>query len=156
MVMTALSLAENLTRLRKKKVLIADDDRDDLDLAAIEFKRLRGVTLSFATSGTEAVEMVEKSHYDLILLDNHLPGISGVEAAVNIRTIQPGVSIIICTGFISDSLTAAALSTGLPVMAKPLDIQRLKGLLSSLGNCVIDDVGSSYIAPAPSHVPAFA
>lgn len=55
-----------------------------------------------ADNGTDAIEMVKKINYDLILMDIHMPGISGIVATQNIRKFNPDIPIIALTAVTID------------------------------------------------------
>ena len=55
------------------KILIIEDDRNVL-YALEELLRVEGFVVGSATSGDEALDMLNKENYDLALLDLHLPG----------------------------------------------------------------------------------
>jgi len=71
-------------KLKNIKVLLVDDDN---------FNRLLGLTIlrnfkcryDFAINGTEAIKKIRNNNYDVILLDIHMPDISGVEVAKFLR-----------------------------------------------------------------------
>lgn len=63
---------------RKKRVLVADDDKDFLSVtqALLEFAKLKADT---AENGTEALKLIKKNKYDLLILDVVMPGIDGIK-----------------------------------------------------------------------------
>ncbi len=69
------------------KLLIADDDLDFRESLAEVFAR-RGFSTQLAADGCEAVEIVQSSgDLHLVLLDVHMPRLSGLEALEQIRTL---------------------------------------------------------------------
>ncbi len=67
-----------------KKILIIDDNNDILDI----FKKLlveEGFNVSAAKSGITGIELFKKERFDLVITDTHMPGISGLDIAENIR-----------------------------------------------------------------------
>ena len=79
------------------RILLADDE------AAIRFTleillRRQGYSITTATSGTEALALVERQQFELLLLDLKMPGLSGVQVAQRARELQPPPAILILTG----------------------------------------------------------
>jgi CheY-like chemotaxis protein len=62
----------------KKPVLIVDDEQTNRDLLSRRLERA-GFDVKAAASGPEALEMLDAHAVDLVLLDNMMPGMSGVE-----------------------------------------------------------------------------
>lgn len=80
----------------------------------------RGVSCDIANNGTEAVEMAGKTPYDGILMDIHMPGISGVEATIQIRQFDKETPIIALTAIsLDDSLEAFYAAGCNDVVTKP-------------------------------------
>ncbi|MCK4725274.1 MAG: response regulator, partial [Anaerolineales bacterium] len=67
------------------RVLLVDDDPDTLRLVSIMLQR-QGYDVGAASSGTQALSMIEKEQPDLILLDVMMPDIDGFEVARRIRS----------------------------------------------------------------------
>ena len=65
-----------MTTLNGKKILLVDDDPDILTSMQAAFEPT-GAAIESANNGNKAVELAEKSHPDLIVLDMMLPGRSG-------------------------------------------------------------------------------
>jgi len=79
------------------RILVADDE------AAIRFTieillRRQGYTVTTATSGIEALALIERQPFELLLLDLKMPGLSGLQVAQHARELQPPPAILILTG----------------------------------------------------------
>lgn len=78
------------------------------------------ITCDIAGDGTKAIQLAKKNGYDGILMDIHLPGISGVEATVQIRTFNKEVPIIALTAIsLDDSLESFYAAGCNDVVTKP-------------------------------------
>lgn len=66
--------------MRGHKILIVEDDEDIVELLTYWFSR-EGFGLQSATTGEEALELIEENTPDLVILDIMLPGINGFEVA---------------------------------------------------------------------------
>ncbi len=65
----------------------------------------KDIRCDIAGNGTEAIDLARKNDYDGILMDIHMPGISGVEATVQIRKFDKDIPIIALTAIsLDDSL----------------------------------------------------
>jgi CheY-like chemotaxis protein len=60
------------------------------------------INCSVADNGEDAVKMVKENHYDLILMDIHMPGISGIEATQQIKEFKQDIPIIALTAVTID------------------------------------------------------
>ncbi|MEI6437479.1 MAG: ATP-binding protein [Candidatus Omnitrophota bacterium] len=67
------------------RILLAEDNLVNQKIAARVLEK-RGWEVVCAVNGREVLDIVGKSHFDLILMDDHMPEMSGVEATVLIRT----------------------------------------------------------------------
>jgi len=67
-----------------KKILIVDDDIDIAELESYLLKK-EGYETVIKISGEEALDEIEKTNYDLILMDIMMPGISGIELCAKVR-----------------------------------------------------------------------
>lgn len=65
----------------------------------------KDIRCDIANNGTEAIDLTKKNEYDGILMDIHMPGISGVEATIQIRKFDKNIPIIALTAIsLDDSL----------------------------------------------------
>ncbi len=82
-------------------------------------------------TGRDAVAQIEKSGYDIILLDYQLPDVDGLEVARKVRQIHPEAVIFLVTAFQLSELPA---HIGLidAYFNKPLDLQQLREALDQI------------------------
>ncbi len=73
------------------------DDEVDLLKAHILFLEKKGYAVDVATNGYDALEMCQSTNYDLILLDENMPGLSGLETLARIKDMQPTLPVIMVT-----------------------------------------------------------
>ena len=80
----------------------------------------KDITSDIASNGTEAIELAKKNTYDAILMDIHMPGISGEEATIEIRKFDMKTPIIALTAIsLDDSLESFYAAGCNDVVTKP-------------------------------------
>lgn len=112
-------ITENNYDLNDLHVLVVEDNKIN---QVITKKMLlkRGISCDIAGNGSLAVEMAEKNTYDGILMDIHMPGISGVEATIEIRKFNKDIPIIALTAIsLDDSLEGFYAAGCNDVVTKP-------------------------------------
>lgn len=67
-----------------KKILIVDDALD-IQIVLRKFLERSGASVEIATTGTQALQIAKGKDYDLVLLDIHLPDMSGYEVMAELR-----------------------------------------------------------------------
>jgi CheY-like chemotaxis protein len=81
-----------------KRILIVDDE-DVVGVSIAAILSLDGHCTEFVTSALEALRRYAPDKYDLIVLDNRMPEMNGVELAQRIRSQHPAQAIILLTGY---------------------------------------------------------
>jgi DNA-binding response OmpR family regulator len=81
---------------RPKTVLWVDDEIESLD-AHVLFLREQGYAVEQAAHGDDALALLRKQAYGIVLLDEHLPGRRGLELVGEIRSIDPAVPVVMVT-----------------------------------------------------------
>ena len=111
------------------KLLIADDDRDFRESLGEVFER-RGYDTRLAADGREAVEIVRShSGLHLVILDVHMPHLSGIEALVQIRQVVPDrLPCILMSAQLDDRIIrqAEGLHTA-SLLSKPFTLRDVTG-----------------------------
>lgn len=108
-----------------KRVLIVDNN-SIAQLIERTFLELSGLTVDCAESGETALSLIEKCHYDLILMDLGLPGIDGIETTKKIKAYEvahnlPSVPIVAVTVNANETNESLFLAAGMSEMIlKPL------------------------------------
>ncbi|MDO4190756.1 MAG: PglZ domain-containing protein [Bacteroidales bacterium] len=72
---------------------------DEIDLLKTHFLYLehKNYKLTAATNGIDAIEMVRKQNFDIVFLDEHMPGKSGLEVLGEIKAIAPALPVVMIT-----------------------------------------------------------
>ena len=73
------------------------DDEIDLLKAHMLFLEKKGYDVDTASNGYDALDMCQKENYDLILLDENMPGLSGLETLSRIKDLHPTVPVVMVT-----------------------------------------------------------
>jgi CheY-like chemotaxis protein len=73
------------------------DDEIDLLKPHILFLTNKGYQVDKVTNGIDAIEKVKENNYDVIFLDENMPGISGIETLSQIKVIRPDVPVVMIT-----------------------------------------------------------
>lgn len=82
--------------MKPKKVLYAEDEFTNRKLMEIQLNG-SGISCDFAVDGTEALSLFKSRRYDLVILDQFMPGMNGDAVARVIREISPGTPLIAIT-----------------------------------------------------------
>ena len=115
--------------LRGMRVLIADDNEVNR-MVAFEFLKAWGVAADLAHDGPSCLECIKARKYDLVLMDKHMPGMSGMETARAIRMIDgqnSNVPIIAVTADAMPGERETMIAAGMnDFVTKPLRADSLK------------------------------
>lgn len=82
--------------MQKFNILWADDEIDLLK-PHILFLQQRGYDVVTVNSGLDAVEKVEEQNFDIVFLDEMMPGMTGLEALQQIKILKPQVPVVMIT-----------------------------------------------------------
>jgi DNA-binding response OmpR family regulator len=102
-------------------ILYAEDDPDTRELVQL-FLRQAGFRVSVRADSSEVLSLVATDHIDVLLLDNWMPGITGLELCRRIRSFNQTMPILFCSGAVTEADKKAALSAGAQgYIGKPFD-----------------------------------
>lgn len=103
------------------RVLVAEDNALERSTLVDLLVALGHMVVAEVESGTEAIEKAQQFTPDAVLLDMHMPGASGVQAAEEIAAALPGTAVVLITGDLSLTLSSADVlrSTAVALLSKP-------------------------------------
>jgi len=108
-------------------ILFVDDERMVTDVVHHMLQRL-GYGVIVANSGQEALEMyrIHGTNIGLVILDVVMPEMDGCETFHQLRSLDPDVKVLLCSGFSPDGRAQDAISRGcLGFIRKPLSMKKL-------------------------------
>ncbi|MDB9883058.1 PglZ domain-containing protein [Bacteroidia bacterium] len=114
------------------KILWADDEIDHLK-AHIFFLEERGYNVTTVTNGLDATEKVKENHFDLVFLDENMPGISGLEALKIIKEIDDNLPVIMITKSEEDHIMEDAIGSKIAdYLIKPVNPRQILSTIKKL------------------------
>lgn len=108
------------------RVLVVDDN-DSVREVTSEMLRTLGCTVVTADSGANAISLASQGHFDLVLMDCHMPAMSGPEAAEKLIDQFAHLPIVAMTAYDSEEFTAQIQASGMAgQLHKPFTLQGLE------------------------------
>lgn len=103
------------------RLLIVDDDNLIRWALAQEFSA-HGIAVSICHDGKEALDRIHAAHYDLAILDVHLPDANGIEILEEIKRVSPGTRVIVISADADTANIRRAIAAGAEqFIEKPFD-----------------------------------
>jgi len=95
-------------KMTKKRILWVDDEIDLLR-AHVRLLEEKGYTVEVAANGEDAIEMAREKDYDLVFLDEMMPGIGGLQTLSKMKEMAPNLPIVMVTKNEAESLMEEAI-----------------------------------------------
>lgn len=115
-----------------KVVLVVDDETGYRDMIQYELEKF-GYKILTAASGPEAVELVRNHKVDLVLTDMKMSPMDGLDTVIAIRKLQPGMPIVLMTGYaIEERVTEALQRKASTCLRKPFNVDELHGVIQAV------------------------
>lgn len=120
-------------RPARARVLFIDDDANLGKLARIMLERL-GCEVTIATSGPAGLQLVldRPERFDLVLTDQVMPDVSGIDLAARIHAVRPDLPVVLCTGGNQHDEHRARRAGIRAILLKPITSRDLAALLDRL------------------------
>lgn len=113
--------------------LLIVDDQPGIRLLLEELFRKEGYETRGASNGMEALQKIEQSRPDCILLDMKMPGMDGIEVLKKIKADWPTIPVMMMTAFGEMELTDEALAIGASkYFTKPFDVHEVREAVNHL------------------------
>ena len=98
------------------------DDEIDLLKPHIIFLEKKGYEITPVNSGTEAVELCKGSSYDIVLLDENMAGLSGLETLAKVKENKPNLLVIMITKSVEQYIMEEAIGAKISdYLIKPIN-----------------------------------
>src|SRR5512146_2802376 len=119
------------------RILIVDDDRT-LREGCARVLQVEGYNVSTRGRGAEAIEMVRRAHYAIVMVDLYMTPVPGLEILKAVLTIRPGTIVLVLTGNPSVASSMVALRSGAwGYLPKPFSGTHLQVLLGRAAFAVL-------------------
>ncbi len=119
--------------MRQVRILWVDDEIGVLR-PHILFLTEKGFETDTCPSGNDALRMLREKPYDIIFLDEHMPGLSGIETLRRIKAIRPSIPVVMITKSEEEEIMDAAIGSQIAdYLIKPV---RPKKILITLKNII--------------------
>ena len=121
------TISPSLYERRKMTRILIVDDEETIRLALRKFLRSRGYEVEIAGSGDQALQLLDKGSFSLMLCDVRMPGMTGVQIVPLARERDQDLAIIMLTA-VNDAATATeVLSSGATdYLMKPVELADLQ------------------------------
>src|SRR5687767_8250777 len=116
--------------LAKFPILVVDDEADNLDAFRFNFKK--AFQILTASGGEEALKVLESTDVAVIVTDQRMPKMSGLELLRAARPVRPDAVGIILTAYTDVDVLIEAINLGqiYRYITKPWDGKEVRGILS--------------------------
>ena len=112
-------------------ILVVDDD-EPIRTALKKYLIQQGFEIATASSGDEALKVLQKRKIACILLDVKMPGISGVDLVPRIMDIEPNAAVLMLTGVNDATSAALCMQRGaMDYLTKPIELSELSRAINS-------------------------
>ena len=123
--------------MKKPHILIIDDDKTSCRLIRMALEELGYPSPDVALSGIEALKILENQAYDLILLDNRMPGMTGVDFLKIFSTFRfrKNTKVLLVTAEIRKNIELDINNANISIdgiLSKPFNISSLLSAISDV------------------------
>jgi two-component system response regulator AlgR len=132
------------------QVLIVDDEalaRSRLRTLLADCEAPSAVVAGEAANAAGAMELLLRQHFDLVLLDVHMPGADGLTLAQTLRSMAHAPAVVFVTAHAEHAVDAFELEAA-DYLTKPVRLERLQAALRKIGRQV-QVRGTAAADPAP-------
>jgi DNA-binding response OmpR family regulator len=139
----------------KGRLLVVDDDQAIRKLLE-RIARRAGFEVDGAKDGVEALEMLDRAHYDVALIDLMMPRLSGYELVQRVGARERRPVLIVATALTSGDVASVDDTLVKQVIRKPFDVHAviaaLQAAIATASEAAAEETAADA-APAPSNDP---
>src|SRR6478752_3092508 len=132
----SVSSASYNSNTERMRALIVDDDRT-LREGCASVLRAEGITVEVTGRGEEAIQMIQRSRFDIMFVDVYLEPVSGIEVLKAVMASAPGTLVVLMTGNPSVDSSIEAMRIGAwDYLSKPYSGTQLQLLVGRAAHAV--------------------
>jgi len=122
-----------------KSILWVDDEGELLEPHRI-FLRSKGYTVEWASNADDAIELLRRRPFDILLLDEQMPGKRGLEVYRDVREIAPTLPVVMVTKSEEDSTLKEAIGVNIrDYLVKPINPRQVLTVVTRLRRAISCD-----------------
>ena len=126
------------------KILWADDEIDLLRPHII-FLEQKGYSVTPVVSGTDAIDACSKNHFDVVFLDENMPGLSGLETLLEIKKNQPALPVVMITKSEEENIMEQAIGQKISdYLIKPVNPNQILMSIKNAQEIITEKTTSGY------------
>ena len=111
------------------RIMIIEDDEEMRSLLK-DFFEGEGFETDSVSNGADALRKLSKDHFDLVITDIRMPGLTGLDILPRMRRLKPETPIIVMTAYGSDDVRRRSLERGATAyLEKPIRLDKLGTLI---------------------------
>jgi CheY-like chemotaxis protein len=111
------------------RALVVDDDPDIRRLVGVVLEIEGGWSCDEAGDALHALELWHTHHHDVVVVDQRMPRVSGLELAAQLLEEDPNQIVIVFSAFLDNHTVDRALQLGVTAVLSKEEIRRLPGLI---------------------------
>lgn len=113
--------------VRRYRILIADDELSFTELLREELEDSEEYEIDIVGDGVEAINSIQRTIYDVVLLDVRMPRVSGIEVLKFLQEHSPSTQVIILTNYSDVKTAIETIKLGAyDFISKPYDVDQLQ------------------------------
>ena len=114
------------------RIMIIEDDEEMRSLLK-DFFEEEGFETDSVSNGVDALRMFSKDHFDLVITDIRMPGLTGLDILPRIRRLKPETPVIVMTAYGSDDVRRRAFERGATTyLEKPIQLSKLRSVIREM------------------------
>jgi DNA-binding NtrC family response regulator len=118
--------------MKSLNILVVEDGKSQREMLR-DFLRGEGHEVSEAEAGDIAIELVKGDHFDLLLLDYKMPGMSGMAVLEAVKKLNPEIDVIMITAYGTIEMAVNAMKAGAAdYITKPVELEELLILIDRI------------------------
>ena len=115
------------------RVLIVEDEIETMELMKHCLERCLACMISAANNGEDALGKIKRMHFDLIILDIKMPGLSGLDVLKRIKVLRDHPDILVVTAWDSAQVAEEAIKEGATdYIPKPVTLDILQAKVKTI------------------------